>query len=263
MRRTVESRRHPGRMVRTVPPERFTLIELLVVIAIIAILAAMLLPALSAARERARAANCISNLKQVGLATAIYASLNDGCGPIHAQKYSGDNNYTVYYSSLLMLDSDALNGGHFCCPSQNNSTEKDLKKLDGAKLIASPSAFQSTQWVSYGINRFFANAAGDGNYGARCRLDKVAQPSRAILFVEGFCNKETDRGYYHAWEMYPSANYANVACGVHSGYVNVGFPDGHVESADGKCGSDKTAYTSTYCPAKRGLIDAYTYYFDR
>ena len=84
----------------------FTLIELLVVIAIIAILAAILFPVFAQAREKARAATCVSNLKQIGNAMMMYVQDYDERLPGAASP--GSNDWTPYSGTLVIQPPEAL-----------------------------------------------------------------------------------------------------------------------------------------------------------
>jgi prepilin-type N-terminal cleavage/methylation domain-containing protein len=165
----------------------FTLIELLVVIAIVAILAGMLMPAVSAVRNQARAAVCAANLRQIGLMIGIYQTDNEGLAPPH---YLVDRSSGVGVAVPFQASVDAGNPHHFWFGALEGTV--DGGKVANGIFACPASCFprpSNKGWgLSYGYNRsaaFFAKVQSlSANLQAGFRPDAIANPSGTVLIAE-------------------------------------------------------------------------------
>ena len=229
----------------------FTLLELLVVVSIIAMLTAILVPALSSARESAKGVCCASNLRQMTLAAQLYANNSNNHYPPAWVIHTG---YSItwcgkYYKDNGVKYIDATKG-----PLWPYLQEKQIMRCYTGSLAQPAIKYAGSGEISgYGIN--WAFVAGDREVGGMAayahpaRTGQIRRPGETILFAD--CARVKKGIHGEELFIYPlykhnttEKNYATFHF-RHRGKANAAFCDGHADTVkpleldpagDGKCG---------------------------
>ncbi|WP_337175287.1 DUF1559 domain-containing protein [Paludisphaera sp.] len=148
----------------------FTLIELLVVIAIIAVLIALLLPAVQAAREAARRAQCVNNLKQLGLGLHNYISAQNCMPPLSGQMWvqgtvgqPGWGNWPLGWAAALMpmMEGQALaNAANYSYGADQPANYQTVTRSRVATFICPSESMAAGPWVAQSWTNYAANVGG-------------------------------------------------------------------------------------------------------
>ncbi len=212
----------------------FTLIELLVVAAVIAVLAALLLPALAAAKERGRMAACLNNVRQLHLAWQFYAEENGdrlvnnhgreqtrlerNTWANHVQDWldSDDNTNPVWLTEAKLGPYVGRVTGVYKCPSDRSPAENGprLRSYSMNSLVGDPGVL---------TNRF--NPA----YVQFFKGSDILFPSRIFVFLEEHPDTIND-GFFMNRLDEPSPTWGNLPASSHRSSANLSFADGHVET---------------------------------
>ena len=231
--------------VRSFKPDGFTLIELLVVIAIIAILAAMLLPALSAAKARAQSIGCLNNIRQLDIAFIMYSGDNqdrivnnhttgNSCGPNSWIKAGGAGLGTYTGNARVDQNDLAIQNGvlyPFNTSSKIYHCASDQSVVNNSTTITRNRSYS----MSTGMNWNNVPAAGpdtDPTSGSFIKLSGISTPSSvlAAVFVEEAANSIDNNALGVYSPQYISGKaFWNLPSSRHNNGANLTFADGHAE----------------------------------